>query len=102
MYETIAEKRLRDILHKGCTIYTIRIDYGRRDTANKYYAVLAKYKGEMTNISGHVACLVGRKWSNNNGPAWANSSGVLSRTDTELVEQLANELFGAAFHHVQL
>jgi len=104
-----ARKRLERLCDLGTTIYTIRIDDGRK-AQNHYYAVLVMDGNTLTNISGHVARLIGRKWSNNNGNGWANSSGVLHRNATDLVEQLANELHnaytakevGEAFHHIQL
>lgn len=105
-----ARKRLERLCDLGTTIYTMRIDYGRRHPEKKYFAVMVMDGNTLTNISGHVARLLGRKWSNDNGSSWANSSGVLHRNARDLVEQLANELHNAytvkeidkAFYHVEV
>lgn len=104
-----ARKRLERLCDLGTTINTIRIDDGRQ-AQQHYYAVLVSDGNTLVNISGSVARLIGRKWSNDNGNGWANSSGVRHRTASDLVEQLANELHGAytakeigkIFHHVEL
>ena len=90
-----ARKLLTELLPEGTTVYTLRIDYGRRNCSMYYYAILVMTDHGLQNISGHVARLIGRKWSNTNGNNWANSSGVLHRSQNDLVEQLINELFDA-------
>lgn len=90
-----ARKRLTTLCPIGTKLYVIRIDEGRRGNKT-YYAVLCNTDTEMglQNISGHVARLLGRKWSNNHGDGWANSSGVLHRTAGDLIDELACALHG--------
>lgn len=91
-----ARKRLEVLCPIGTHLFAIRIDEGRRGMAQSYFAVLCDTDAELglQNISGVVARLIGRKWSNSNGTGWANSSGVLHRNVSDLVDELACELHG--------
>ena len=91
-----ARKRLEALCPIGTRLFVIRIDEGRRGTAQSYFAILCDTNAEigLQNISGHVARLIGRKWSNSNGTGWANSSGVLHRNAYDLIDALACELHG--------
>ena len=90
-----ARKRLETLCPIGTHLFVIRIDEGRRK-AHSYFAVLCDTDDELglQNISGHVARLIGRKWSNSIGSGWANSSGVMHRLASDLVDELACELHG--------
>ena len=93
-----ARKRLTALCPIGTQLYVIRTDEGRRNNTQSYYAVLCDTDTELglQNISGHVARLLGRKWSN---VTWPNSSAVLHRTGYDLVDELAIALHGHIANH---
>lgn len=88
-------ERLEMLIPEGSTLWTTRIDYGRRNVEQRYYAIFVMHQGDLTNVSGFVAKFLNRKWANNNGPNWSNASGVLARSENDLIEELANELYCA-------
>ena len=88
-----ARKHLTSLCPIGTKLYVIRTDEGRRNFTQFYYAVLCDTDTEMglQNISGHVARLLGRKWSN---VIWPNASAVLHRNAEDMIEELACALHG--------
>lgn len=88
-----ARKRLTDLCPIGTQLYVIRTDEGRKSGAQFYYAILCDTDAEvgLQNISGHVARLLGRKWSN---VTWPNASAVLHRNHEDMIEELACALHG--------
>ena len=88
-----ARKRLTALCPIGTRLYVIRTDEGRKRSTQSYYAILCDTDAELglQNISGHVARLLGRKWSN---VTWPNASAVLHRSPYNLIEELACALHG--------